>query len=414
MKTTVSVTKGPKGKTNLYEANHEWASRPADERFWTIEEMTAACKRVDESRHAEVVPLNIVTVDDKMRLCVGKDAATMTNWSFGQICRRADVPAHFLRTLPASLAAQIVTHGLQDRIPPKERERDVRVCFRGQQVETLTSDKFAFIPSWRICEGLQVLGKNGWRTPPARPVASDPRMRPATADDMVPGSRIKVGDMIAPAGLYASDRDMFAFLIHEEPAVDDGSGRNALRRGIFVSQSEVGAASFRMTSFLFDDVCGNHIVWGARDVLQAVVRHVGDTAPERAFRAVGQDLATSWSKDDAARVSRVIREARKMSLGAGPDEVVEKLVNEKRLYVGKSDALAAYRLAEEYDSDRVDPRSVWGMVTGFTRLSQAEPHQDRRVALDTVGAGLIRLVDPTAKCGYLKRGARNVEDAEVL
>lgn len=402
-------------KINLYDANTQWAQRPADQRFWTLAEMTAFCQKVDSSRHAEMIPVSALSVDADMRLVAGKSAAPCTNWAFGQLCARADVPAHFLRTLPPSLASQVLNHGLRDRIGPKDQAKEVRVCYRGDvgAVETLTSSKFAYIPSWKILEGLAILEKKGWRVPPARPSANDPRARAATKADVVPGSRVKEGEMIAPAGLYASDRDMFAFMIHEEPAVDDGTGHNPLRRGVFVSQSEVGAASFRLTTFLFDDVCGNHIVWGAHDVLQATVRHLGDTAPARAFAAVERDLDSSWSKKDAESVSRTIRAARKMILGEDAETVVERLVNEKRLYVGKADALAAYRLAEELDADRVDPKSVWGMVTGFTRLSQQEPHQDRRLALDTVGAGLIRLVDPEAKCGYLRRGARTVEAETV-
>ena len=45
--------------------------------------------------------------------------------------------------------------------------------------------------------------------------------------------------MIAPAGIYASDHDMFAFLVNEEYRIDDGSD-GGLARGFFVQNSEVG------------------------------------------------------------------------------------------------------------------------------------------------------------------------------
>ncbi len=397
----------PGKKSNLTDANREWASRPEDERFWTLEEMSQATLRFDRARRAEVVRLSDLSVDDAMVLQAPGVKAPMTNWAFGQLCRRADVPAHFLRTLPDGLAAQVLRHGLAERTTPKEREREVRVGVRGDVVETFTSSAFAYIPNCRVCDGLAVLEKAGWRTPPARPAPrASARARKATAEDVARcGTRVKEGDLIAPAGLYASDRDMFAFLVKDEAAVDDGSGRgNGLRRGVFVSNSEVGAGAFRISTFLFDEVCGNHVVWGAHDILTVAIRHIGDTAPERAFRAIGDDLEKGWTKDDSKRVAGTIKAARKMVLGTTVDEVAERLVCEKRLYVKRGDAVEAFRLAQELDADRVDPCSVWGMVTGFTRLSQQEPHADRRVEIDTTGAGLMRLVDPTARCGFLRRG----------
>ena len=62
---------------------------------------------------------------------------------------------------------------------------------------------------------------------PARTVigVDDPAARPATEADVLEdrdgggGLSINISDMIAPAGLYASDRDMFAFLINERGVI---------------------------------------------------------------------------------------------------------------------------------------------------------------------------------------------------
>ncbi|MFO0863157.1 MAG: hypothetical protein U0744_00605 [Gemmataceae bacterium] len=35
--------------SNLYQANRQWASRPADERLWALEEAHAAIKRYAEA-----------------------------------------------------------------------------------------------------------------------------------------------------------------------------------------------------------------------------------------------------------------------------------------------------------------------------------------------------------------------------
>ena len=34
---------------NLMTASQQWATRPADERFWTVEELAAATKKLRES-----------------------------------------------------------------------------------------------------------------------------------------------------------------------------------------------------------------------------------------------------------------------------------------------------------------------------------------------------------------------------
>ena len=83
--------------------------------------------------------------------------------------------------------------------------------------------------------------------------------------------------MIAPAGLYASDHDCFAFMVNESVTVDDGSD-GGLCRGFFVSNSEVGAASLKFTS-LYRSVCGNHIVWGAKQAQERHCPHRQERSP---------------------------------------------------------------------------------------------------------------------------------------
>ena len=73
------------------------------------------------------------------------------------------------------------------------------------------------------------------------------------------------------AGLYASDRDVFMFLIDEDHPIEVRNER--LSRGLFIWNSEVGKSSFGLTTFLYRYVCGNHIVWGAENVKEIRIRH---------------------------------------------------------------------------------------------------------------------------------------------
>ena len=78
----------------------------------------------------------------------------------------------------------------------------------------------------------------------ARPVfPNQPGTRPATEADVLQavtfGISAKLGDPIAPAGLYLGDRSLFAFLIHEDRRIEDGTDAGLLR-GFLVWNSEVG------------------------------------------------------------------------------------------------------------------------------------------------------------------------------
>ena len=58
--------------TNLYEAAAQWAERPADQRFWTLEEMHAACKQYASTARQAVIPLDKCNVST-----IGTDGAEL-------------------------------------------------------------------------------------------------------------------------------------------------------------------------------------------------------------------------------------------------------------------------------------------------------------------------------------------------
>lgn len=195
---------------------------------------------------------------------------------------------------------------------------------------------------------------------------------------------------MAPAGLYASDHDLFVFQVNEENAVDDGTGHQ-LNRGFFLWNSEVGAASFGLMTFLYDAVCGNHIVWGAQNVKEIRVRHVGD-ADSRAFRDVQMQLI-EYSNESASETEAQILSARKMILGVTKDAAVDALIK----LLGRKVVVSQKALGEAYDAAQLAerygaPGSVWGMVNGLTEVSQRTPHADERVKLDCVAGEIMDIV----------------------
>src|SRR6266700_1053130 len=103
----------------LYHATKQWAERPADEKFNSLEVMHATTKSYADAAGTKEVPwaeLRVEGIEDELNL-VGKAGlpARLTNWAFKQIAARIKAPAQYLAALPASLAAQNLNHGLKAR-----------------------------------------------------------------------------------------------------------------------------------------------------------------------------------------------------------------------------------------------------------------------------------------------------------
>jgi len=405
---TVSVTRGGSGKTNLDAASRQWAMRPADERFWTVGEMAAACQKYKAASSEMRVDLGRVqVVNDRgdMLLMGGglSGPAAFTNYSFGQLCRVAGAPADYLRDLDGELAAKCLETGL------RRKDRDVlggsgNVLVRGglttgvnQSVGAFLSGGYSRIWNADIVSRLGEFESKGWRVPPARPADfDDPRARKATEADVLKnnngggGISVKVGDLIAPAGLYASDRDCFAFMVLEGGVEIGGSVMN---RGFFVSNSEVGDRAFSLTTFLYDAVCGNHIVWGASEVTEVRLVHRGRANT----RWIGdlQRALQKYAGNGTERERHLIMSAigRKVSDG-GKDAVIEKLFKNKSLGLTKKVLEQAWEWSVKearLRGNKFVPESVWGMVCGLTRVSQECGWADQRVAIDNAAGKLLSL-----------------------
>lgn len=394
--------------SNLYAAAKQWASRPADERFWTLEDARDTCKAYADTATEQTIDLGRAAVaavngtDVGLVLPDGAGVAKLTHWSFGQLCRRANAPADYLRRLPAALASQCVRAGIKAACGDEPDQTKALVHANGTTVlRSVTSEKYTRFWNWEVFDRLVPMQADGWRVPPARPsAADDPRARPATAADCLDvrmaGLGIRPGAMIAPAGIYASDHDLFAFLVNENNRIDDGSD-GGLSRGFFVSNSEVGAAALKVTCFHYRHCCSNHIVWDASNVVEISVRHVGDVGGRFQVELAGavQKYLTASAKEETERVAA----ARRLVLGATKDEVLDAvfkaLSGNRRAGLPSGINLkqigAAYDLAETHSDTDGSPRTVWGYVNGMTRLSQQTGYADDRNFLDRAASAVLAL-----------------------
>jgi hypothetical protein len=183
--------------------------------------------------------------------------------------------------------------------------------------------------------------------------------------------------------LYASDRDVFIFLVDDERPISfeaDGVRRN-LFRGFMVWNSEVGSRTFGLTTFLYNFVCDNRIVWGATDVRELTIIH-RKNAPERFAKEALPHLrayADSTVTDLEAMLARVARRT--------VTDTDAKVLDWLRYHhFTKKEAEAVIEMARIEEGGA---RTVWQLVQGGTALARSIPHADERVSFENRISGLL-------------------------
>lgn len=420
----------PAGRTdgvNLTDAHRQWASRPADERYWTVGEALEATTHHRETAREVVFSWKDVSLSHDgtdIALCLPDGTeATLTNYSARQLCADIGAPHAYLSKLPTDLAVSCLEDGMMRTFAGMNRKGEPKTANAlihqngYTKLRSLTSDKYARFWNCEVFAALEPLTAQGWRTPPARPTGpNDPRSRRAEPADCLKRSgdfwgTIKPNDWIAPAGIYASSHDMFAFLVNEDMRIDDGTP-DGLARGFFVSNSEVGAGALKLKAFYYRDVCSNHIVWGAESVVEVNVRHVGtfDSIRQK-FALQVRGALDSFTRDSLAADQATVNRARNYMLTTATDPTTARKEVLNALIAGVSGGRTlkpasgisvgmfekSLDLAVQYaDIDKVHPYSLWGAVNGLTRYSQTEAvgmdHADERARVDALTGKLMKLV----------------------
>ncbi len=384
--------------TNILTANRQWATRPDDERFGSLDDLHTFCtaqRRVAHEVEYDLATLRVEVADtsEDLRLVSPKGTrARFTNWSFGQTCRRLNAPASYLSTLPADLASQALNHGISRA--DRSEKAAMLVHHTGiNSLRAMTSSKYDRIWNADITARLSHLPRFGWQVPPARPAREGQAgTRKATAADVLAGPRwglsVKEGDDIAPAGLYASDRDMFAFMVDDSHRIQDGS-EHGLARGFFIQNSEVGDSSFKLTTFLYRAVCGNHIIWDASGIREIKIRHIGD-ANARAWARMEVDLR-EYANASAAGTEQAIVRAKGCLLGHNKDEVLDALF--QKGIAGRDQLAESWAIGDQNAATDGAPDTAWGFAQALTRFSQRVPFAAARTQLDRAAGKVLALAN---------------------
>lgn len=374
--------------TTLMQANAQWANRPADERFQTLEALTASVKARrmrSRAQDAETPRLNITGGDDGTITVNGQHAqAVPSNWAFGQLSRTLGAPAGYLRTLPAPLAARCLMQGVAGSekqavkvltLTPEDENNENAPRI----LQAVTSPTYGRIWDADVCDmAARIVERSEGRF-----------HNPLAYTHNGQGLAGITGQ--APSGLYASDRDCFIFMIDGGSLLEAGP-RAQLNRGFFLWNSEVGSASFGLMTFLFNVCCGNNIVWGAQDVNKIVIRH-SSGGPAR-FDSEALPALMSYANASsqplldgvhAAQAAILPREAGK------PAPTIENVLEftAKAAKFTRTEAREAIDYALREEGQCV---TAWDLVQGFTASAREIQFVDARIDLERRAGKVLSLV----------------------
>ncbi|HZT03717.1 MAG TPA: DUF932 domain-containing protein [Steroidobacteraceae bacterium] len=375
----------------LMKASHQWATRPADERFTSLIALNDHVQHEHQFSRAKCVSSRAVkacpailnetgTPYDTAGLQVlgpNGDAVNLTHWSFSQLAQRAGAPAGYLRDLPSPLAADCVNFGLQTR---NVEDLGVLLYKNGGDpfLRAVTGPNYGRVWNSTITQALVNRFGDG-----------------ITGDFRVPGEFGKqVAVTKANTTLYASDRDMFVFLADETHRIEIPNRRNgkkgSLARGFFIWNSEVGSTSLGIAMFLFDYVCGNRIVWGAEQIAELRVRHTVSAPARWIAQCIPAIERVSQSATEG--VVKTITQAQLTKIASGTDELEREKAVSKFLAERFSNSQVSFIKAAHMAEEERPIESIWDAVTGITAYAKTVEYQDERVKLEREAGKLLQKV----------------------
>ncbi len=341
--------------TNLTQASRELFSRSPDQWFDSLESLSDFCSQQRseslERWHPpfDIEPKEASSSDNGLSLSLGSDGAFLLNdWSFSQVCRLAGVQKGTVNRLSVDTASSVLRETLPGSTKP------LQVLTQGDQVRAVHAASYTRLYDAELLDVIQEFSSD-FSPPPA--------------------------GFNGATGLYAGEQDVFCFLI--DPDGWTNIRGEVFAPGFFAFNSEVGRRSIGITTFWYQRVCGNHVVWDATDVCEFTRKHtanVRDALGE--IRRMIEQLITKRDERVDGFASLIDR-AMDTKLGNDAEEV-EKVLRQNGI-----PATLAKQTVES-----IPPWQDWTVFTAvdaLTRKSRELRNAGSRVSADQVAASLLAL-----------------------
>lgn len=304
------------------------------------------------------------------------DAVAPTHWSFGQLCSLIGAPANYLRNLPAPLAGINLQYGLHSN-----RAEQIKTLETQQgrvELRAVTGPDYGRIWDYELVAAVQKIAGNG---------IGDTRWKvPGVIDWSTLQHNPFVDVTKDTTTLYASDRDVFLFLVDDTNPIEAGKLANGepdlFFRGFYCWNSEVGNKTLGIASFYLRGVCQNRNLWGVEQFEEITIRHSKFAASRFAHQAA--PALANFANSSPAPFIAGIKAARERIV-AHTDEDREDFMRKRGFTKGDTAKVIETVLREEGRK----PESIFDFVQGITAVARTKPHQDARLDLETKAKRLL-------------------------
>ena len=335
--------------SQLHQAHQELFRREADECFSSINQLWQHC--YDQKMNSSELwhspqQLWVRPIGDDQVCLDASESYRLNAWSFGQLCRLANVSRDTVNRLSPNTVSSVFAETLPSHARP------IQLLATGDVVRSIHGTAYTRLHNVDL---LTVV-------------------REFAVDFQAPPVGLNGG-----TGLYCGEQDMFCFLI--DPTGWTDINGEAFAPGFFLWNSEVGRRSLGVSTFWFQAVCGNHIVWDAIEVNEVRRKHT--TNVRDSLNDVRRMLEQLVQKRDARRDGfiRTVQTAMGTQLGTDVEDVCKEL--------GKHGVRAKLAKLVIQEAQQRSGLTVFALVDALTRLSQQQKNAGERLELDQQAASLL-------------------------
>ncbi|TPM90697.1 DUF932 domain-containing protein [Mesorhizobium sp. B2-1-3A] len=364
----------------------EWFNRPADERYLSLTDLRNSVGARSQRSRTRVVESERIRVeasrDDAERLMLmlpdAEAPVAPTHWSFGQLASLVGAPAAYLRQLPAPLAAINLQFGLTSQ--RAEQVKTLEIQNGRIELRAVTGPDYGRIFDHELVEAVQKIAGNG---------TGDTRWKvPGVLDWSTSIYNPNVDISKDTTTLYASDRDIFVFLVDDLNPIEAGRLPNGepdlYFRGFYAWNSEVGSKTLGIASFYLRAVCQNRNLWGVEDFQEITIRHSKYAASRFALEA--EPALIQFAESSPMPFVNDIKAARERVVARNDDDRTTFL-RKRGFSKGETTKIIDAVLTDEGHP----PASVFDFVQGITRVARDKQHQDARLEMEGKAKKLLDL-----------------------
>jgi hypothetical protein len=377
--------------------SEQWFTRTDDQRFLSLGDVHAQTldwANASEARDVKVSDLRAHATPEGGLMLAGLRDEPMnpTNFAFGEIAGIAKAPASYLRKLPASIAADCLNAGFEAEA--KREDKAIQAYLMGVKDEAdvlraVTSTKYGRIHDHSVVAEVMKLAGQGtgdtrWKVPGTIDWGSEHGVSYNPNVDITKDNTT----------LYASDRDLFLFLVDDMNPIEVGKLANGdpdlMFRGFYTWNSEVGDKTFGIATMYLRGVCMNRNLWGVEGFQETTFRHTAG-APGRFMLDAAPALQSYAEAGTKKLVAGVAAAKAAVVTGGDGDEAGAKRLGFLKT-LGFSTKRAQDLVLTSIVEEGRPPESVWDYAQAITAQARSETHQDARVKMEGIAGRLLNKV----------------------